>query len=238
MPSSNLGFVAATESNELGAHPPAPGRRVARSPSARCSTGCMTSRSDRVLLSFLDSDWSHELVRLARGGCGRLLARVTLQVGTTATGIFSTRRGRCRTLSPGRARCARCSISGRIMRRQIRPRAAQPPAARRRSTAASCWSEATPARSSSSMSRTSAAGLRRSGDYWLSRTIGLRVEDQPDYAYGKWVAEAYRDVLSTRRARARRRRRGHHLAAAAARELPLPAAGRAVRGDETIQPCC
>ncbi len=29
-------------------------------------------------------------------------------------------------------------------------------------------------------------------DQWLSRSKGLRVEDQPDYFYGKWVAEAYR----------------------------------------------
>jgi hypothetical protein len=29
-------------------------------------------------------------------------------------------------------------------------------------------------------------------DQWLSRSQGLRVEDQPDYFYGKWVAEAYR----------------------------------------------
>ena len=26
---------------------------------------------------------------------------------------------------------------------------------------------------------------------------GLRVEDQPDYAYGKWVSGPYRQVLST-----------------------------------------
>lgn len=29
-------------------------------------------------------------------------------------------------------------------------------------------------------------------DQWLSKSQGLRVEDQPDYFYGKWVAEAYR----------------------------------------------
>jgi hypothetical protein len=29
-------------------------------------------------------------------------------------------------------------------------------------------------------------------DQWLSKSHGLRVEDQPDYFYGKWVAEAYR----------------------------------------------
>jgi len=27
---------------------------------------------------------------------------------------------------------------------------------------------------------------------WLSRIRGLRVEDQPDYAYGQWIASMYR----------------------------------------------
>ena len=30
---------------------------------------------------------------------------------------------------------------------------------------------------------------------WLSRAVGARVEDQPDYEYGRWVADAYRDAL-------------------------------------------
>ncbi len=34
--------------------------------------------------------------------------------------------------------------------------------------------------------------------YWLGRTVGHRVEDQPDYAYGKWLAEVYGKVVATR----------------------------------------
>jgi hypothetical protein len=35
-------------------------------------------------------------------------------------------------------------------------------------------------------------------DTWLSRSSGLRVEDQPDYYYGRWVAEAYRHTTHDR----------------------------------------
>ena len=38
-------------------------------------------------------------------------------------------------------------------------------------------------------------GLNNHAGVWLSRIRGLRVEDQPDYAYGKWVASLYREVL-------------------------------------------
>jgi hypothetical protein len=30
---------------------------------------------------------------------------------------------------------------------------------------------------------------------WLTRCIGQRVEDQPDYLYGKWVADTYREAM-------------------------------------------
>jgi hypothetical protein len=30
---------------------------------------------------------------------------------------------------------------------------------------------------------------------WLTRCIGQRVEDQPDYLYGRWVADTYREAM-------------------------------------------
>src|SRR6185503_13052196 len=41
------------------------------------------------------------------------------------------------------------------------------------------------------------SGLRKPAQHWLARSIGLRVEDQPDYAYGKWVARSYRNVINS-----------------------------------------
>jgi hypothetical protein len=41
------------------------------------------------------------------------------------------------------------------------------------------------------------SGLAKLAEYWLSQAINLRVEDQPDYAYGKWVSGIYREVIAT-----------------------------------------
>jgi hypothetical protein len=41
------------------------------------------------------------------------------------------------------------------------------------------------------------SGLRKPAGQWLARSIGLRVEDQPDYAYGRWVARSYRSVIDS-----------------------------------------
>ena len=40
------------------------------------------------------------------------------------------------------------------------------------------------------------SGLSKPAEYWLARSIGNRVEDQPDYDYGKWIANYYRDVVT------------------------------------------
>jgi hypothetical protein len=40
-------------------------------------------------------------------------------------------------------------------------------------------------------------GLTKPAEYWLARSIGNRVEDQPDHDYGKWVAGFYRRVVAT-----------------------------------------
>ena len=73
------------------------------------------------------------------------------------------------------------------------------------------------------------SGLSKPAEYWLARSIGNRVEDQPDYDYGKWIANFYRQVVTQGRAQPRQRRRGHQLAAAVAPELPLSAAAGAVQ---------
>jgi hypothetical protein len=39
-------------------------------------------------------------------------------------------------------------------------------------------------------------GLTKPAEYWLTRSIGNRVEDQPDYDYGKWIASFYRQIVT------------------------------------------
>ncbi len=43
-------------------------------------------------------------------------------------------------------------------------------------------------------------GYTTEGNYWFKRSLGHRLEDQPDQAYGVWLAEAYRAALRTGRA--------------------------------------
>ena len=73
------------------------------------------------------------------------------------------------------------------------------------------------------------SGLSKPDEYWLARSIGHRVEDQPDYDYGKWVARLLPRGRHQRRAEPRGRRCRHQLAAAVAPQLPLPAADGAVQ---------
>jgi hypothetical protein len=40
------------------------------------------------------------------------------------------------------------------------------------------------------------SGLTKPAEYWLARSIGKRLEDQPDYDFGKWAAAYYRDVIA------------------------------------------
>ena len=39
------------------------------------------------------------------------------------------------------------------------------------------------------------SGLPKLSEYCLPPNVNLRVDDQPDYAYGKWVSSLYRDVM-------------------------------------------
>ena len=188
---------------------------------------------DRFVISFLESEWSHEVV----GGARRRHAQAV------AAHRGPQRRPR-RRFPPGaasaapavgdRARCGRCSASG--------PTAAASTTAsvcircwRRRSTGASWWSEAKDGRPSSVI-KDVGSGLRKP-----AQTLAVAL----DRAEGRGPAglclrQVGGRVLSRRaaqaRARSRRRRRGDHLAAAAAQELPLPPAAGAVRRRRDVQP--
>jgi hypothetical protein len=50
-------------------------------------------------------------------------------------------------------------------------------------------------RSSSLVFQEIGAGFLSFNDTWLSQARGLRIEDQPDYSYGKWLATAYTDAM-------------------------------------------
>ena len=148
---------------------------------------------ERALISFLDGEWTHELVASRDDAVRRLLARVKHKAADR-DGDFLDRPRPLHELpdgSPLRAVLnAWADCRGRFDAERLRP------VIQRALNGRFVLFEATPY-SPSLHVKDVGAGLSKSAEYWLSRTKGLRVEDQPDYAYGKWVAEAYRQVLST-----------------------------------------
>ena len=149
---------------------------------------------DRVLISSLDEEWSHELVRTREEAVRRLLMRVKF-IPTDRDGDFLNEPRSLHDLpgdSPLRAvLSAWADCGGKFDPERLQPVIQKALGGR------FVLFEA--ARDSPSVHvKDVGGGLGKSAGYWLSRTKGLRVEDQPDYAYGKWVAQAYREVLATR----------------------------------------
>jgi hypothetical protein len=148
----------------------------------------------RVLLSFLEGDWMHELVASRDEAIRRLLTRVAPRT-EGREGDFLKQQLPLHVLqanTPLRALLdAWADCRGRYDRERLHSVIQQALNGR------FVLFEALPG-SSSVYVKEVGKGLGQSGNYWLSRTKGLRVEDQPDYAYGKWVAQVYREVLDTR----------------------------------------
>jgi hypothetical protein len=147
----------------------------------------------RLVLSFLDDDWSHEVV----GGCNeavrKLLARVKPDT-QERHGDFLDKSLPLHDLpasSPLRAALTVWSdCSGRYDRERLHPLMERALKGR--------FVLVESAEGASNLTiKDIGCGLTKPAEYWLSRSIGLRVEDQPDCAFGEWVAQSYRRVFST-----------------------------------------
>jgi hypothetical protein len=149
---------------------------------------------ERVLISYLDGEWSHELMRSREDAVRRLLVRVPFRP-TDREGDFLHMPRSLQDLShasPLRAVLnAWAECGGKFDFERIHP------VVQKALNGRFVLFEAPPD-SPAVHVKDVGGGLGKSAEYWLSRTKGLRVEDQPDYAYGKWVAEACRQVLITR----------------------------------------
>lgn len=148
---------------------------------------------DRVLISFLDGEWSHELVRSREEAVNRLLARVKVSLEDRRGDFLNLPRPLqdLQSSNPLRGLLdAWADCNGTYDSERMRP------VIQKAVNGRFVLVEASP-RSSNLFIKDVGGGLGNFGKYWLSRSIGLRVEDQPDYAYGKWVAGPYRQVLST-----------------------------------------
>jgi hypothetical protein len=148
---------------------------------------------DRALVSLLDGEWTHELVGSPEEAARLLLAR-SRYVPADREGDFLHKPRPLHDLprtSPLRAVLdAWSECEGVYDRDRLHPLLQQVLNGRFVLFEAQSGSP-------SVYVKDVGQGLGQSGGYWLSRTKGLRVEDQPDHAYGKWVAEAYREVLKT-----------------------------------------
>lgn len=189
----NLGFVGVSESNgsvRLRLRPAV----VSQAALGALLYWLHDRRIDRMLLSFLDGEWTHEMVRTSEEAVRRVLAHARFKP-VDRDGDFLHQQRALQELpnaSPLRALLDVWSDhSGRFDGDRIYPLLDKALNGRFVLFQAN-------ANSPTLYVKDVGSGLGQSGGYWLTRTKGLRVEDQPDYAYGKWVAEAYRDVLETR----------------------------------------
>jgi hypothetical protein len=148
--------------------------------------------ADRVLVSFCDREWSHEMLRSRDEAVRKLMARVDFGQGAR-DGDFLQESLPIDTLprvSPLREVLdVWRACGGKFDRERLAP------VLERALNGRFVLVEAHPERPAMII-KDVGSGLSKPAEYWLARSIGNRVEDQPDYDYGKWVAAYYRDVIT------------------------------------------
>lgn len=188
----NLGFVAA---KEMGGSLRLSLRPAAVSPISLSALlyWLHDREADRVLMSFFDRVWSHELVRSRAEAIQRLLARVECGAGGR-DGDFLYEELPIDSLeetSPLRNVLSMWSeANGAFDRKRMAP------FLERGLNGRFVLVEASPT-SPALVLKDVGGGLSKPAEYWLARSIGHRVEDQPDYDYGKWIAKFYRKVIAS-----------------------------------------
>lgn len=189
----NLGFVAAKELNGS--------LRVSLRPAvvSPIAFGALLywlhdRQADRVLISFFDREWSHEMLPSLQEAVRRLLARVDPGVGAR-DGDFLQKLLPLEHLPPSSPLDGLLAMwrqsAGKFDRERLEPLLG------RALNGRFVLVEASPERPYMVI-KDVGGGLTKPAEYWLTRSIGHRVEDQPDYDYGKWVAKYYQQVVAAR----------------------------------------
>lgn len=148
---------------------------------------------ERCVLSFLDNDWSHEVVGGSNEAVHRLMQRVTVRTHDREGDFLQAPRPlySLAQRSPLRAMLNIWSESNGVFDgERLHPLLEK--ALDGRFVMVEVASD-----SANLVIKNIGSGLRKPAQHWLARSIGLRVEDQPDYAYGKWVARSYRNVINS-----------------------------------------
>lgn len=189
----NLGFIAVTDNNgslRLSLRP-----AVVSQMALSALLYWMYDRTiERVLISSLDSDWSHELVRTRDEAVRRLLMRARRD-GEDRHGDFLNQQRPLHDLPQGSP--LRAVLNAWTECDGVYDRERLHPMLQRAINGRFFLVEAFPS-APSLLIREVGDGYTGDARYWLSRSKGLRVEDQPDHAYGQWVTTHYRQVVNAR----------------------------------------
>jgi hypothetical protein len=187
----NLGFIAA---KEMGGSLRISLRPAVVSPIAFSALlyWLHDRAADRVLVSFCDREWSHEMLRSRDEAVRRLMARIDFGQGARDGDFLQEslpldslpRQSPLREVLDVWRACG-----GKFDRNRLAP------ILERALNGRFVLVEAHPERPAMII-KDVGSGLSKPAEYWLARSIGNRVEDQPDYDYGKWVASYYRDVIA------------------------------------------
>jgi hypothetical protein len=188
----NLGYVSVSESNgsvRIRLRP------AAVSPvafSALCYY-LMDRKPERIVLSRLERDWSHEIIGGGDIGVLRRLVHLVPVNHADRVGDFVSQAKRIDGIAPSNPLAALLKLwneEGQPLEYERIARLLEHGMSGRYVVVQ------TGETSSDVFLRMVGPGFLSYDDGWRARANGLRVEDQPDYYYGRWVAQAYRDTTN------------------------------------------
>jgi hypothetical protein len=187
----NLGYVSVSESNGSVRVRLRPAAVSPIAFSALCYY-LMDRKPERIVLSRLERDWSHEFIGADVNMLRRLVHLVPVN-HADRVGDFVSQVKKAEGIAPTNPLAALLKLSqeeGEPLEFERISRLLE------QGMAGRYVMVQTGETSSDVFLRAVGPGFLSYDDGWRSRATGLRVEDQPDYYYGRWVAQAYRDTTS------------------------------------------
>ncbi|HJZ43275.1 MAG TPA: hypothetical protein VJ233_06115 [Hyphomicrobiaceae bacterium] len=187
----NLGYVSVSESNGSVRVRLRPAAVSPIAFSALCYY-LMDRKPERIVLSRLERDWSHEFIGADVNVLRRLLHLVPVN-HADRVGDFVSQTKRIEGIAPSNPLAALFKLwqeAGEALEYERIARLLEQGMSGRYVVVQ------TGETSSDVFLRAVGPGFLSYDDDWRARSTGLRVEDQPDYFYGRWVAQAYRDTTS------------------------------------------
>ncbi len=187
----NLGYVSVSENNGSVRVRLRPAAISPIAFSALCYY-LMDRKPERIVLSRLERDWSHEFIGADVNVLRRLVHLVPVSHGDRV-GDFVSQPKSIDGVAPSNPLAALLKLwrdAGEPLEYESIARLLEQGMSGRYVVVQ------TGETSSDVYLRAVGPGFLSYDDGWRQQASGLRVEDQPDYYYGRWVAQAYRDTTS------------------------------------------